>query len=103
MRGLLPHRGVTDAAGGARLVDEVIDRYVAWREECETVRAGYEAWCSGAEEERTIRFAVYNMALDREEWAARLYAKSTQRLGRFLWPDFEPKSRPMRSPPDVNA
>jgi hypothetical protein len=103
MRGLLPNRGVTDAAGAARLVDEVIDRYVDWREECETVRSGYEAWWSGAEEERTIRFAVYNMALDREEWAAGLYSKSTQRLRRFLWPDLEPKSQPMRPPPDANA
>jgi hypothetical protein len=103
MRGVLPHRRVTDAVGGARLVDEVIDRYVAWREECEAVRAGYEAWSSGAEEEGTIRFAVYNMALDREEWAAGLYAQNTQRLRRFLWPDLEPKFRPLRSSPDASA
>jgi hypothetical protein len=44
-------------------VDEVIERYVAWREECEAVRAGYAAWSSRAEGERTIRFAVYNAAV----------------------------------------
>jgi hypothetical protein len=90
MRDVLPDRAVVDAPGGARLVDEVIGRYVAWREKSETVRAGYVAWCSGAEAERTIRFAVYNLAVDREEWAAGLYAESIERLRRFLWPDLEP-------------
>jgi hypothetical protein len=88
--GLLPHRATVNAAGGARFVDAVIEGYVAWREECETVRATYEAWRSGAEAERTIRFAVYNSAVDREEWVARLYAESIERLRRFLWPDAGP-------------
>jgi hypothetical protein len=58
MSGLLPHQTLLDTAGGTRLVDEVIERYVAWRKECEAVRTGYEAWSSGAGEERTFRFAV---------------------------------------------
>jgi hypothetical protein len=41
-----------------RLVDEVIDSYATWREECEAMRAGYEARSSGAGEERTIRFEL---------------------------------------------
>jgi hypothetical protein len=74
------YQAVIDTARGARLVDEVLRCYVAWRNECETARAGYEAWCSGAEEERTIRFAAYNAAVDREERAARCYAESIDAL-----------------------
>jgi hypothetical protein len=81
---------MVDTEGGARLVDEVIERYVAWREECEAVTAGYEAWSSGAEGERTIRFAAYTVALDREECAAGLYAESIGRLRRLLSPHLEP-------------
>jgi hypothetical protein len=90
MSGLLAHQTMLDTAGGVQLVDEVIERYVAWREECEAVRAGYEAWSSGAEEERTIRFAVYNEAVDREECAASLYAESIGRLRRLLSSHHEP-------------
>jgi hypothetical protein len=77
---------LVDLARGAWLVDEVIDCYVAWREECETVWTGYEAWQSAAEDERPLRFAVYNMALDREERAASDYEESLDRLCRSLWP-----------------
>jgi hypothetical protein len=90
MSGLLPHQTVIDTAGGAVLVDAVIECYVAWREECEAVTAGYKAWSGGAGEGRTIRFAVYNLAVDREERAARLYAQSIGRLRAFLSPDLEP-------------
>jgi hypothetical protein len=90
MRGLLPHPTLVDTAERARFVDEVIQCYVAWREQCDAVRMGYESWCSGAGQERTIRFALYKMAVDREESAAKLYADSIGRLRRFLWPQLEP-------------
>ncbi len=84
MSGLLIHETGADTAARTRLVDEAIERYVAWREECEAARAGYEAWSGATGTERVLRFAAFNAALDREECAAGLYAASIRRLSRFL-------------------
>jgi hypothetical protein len=54
----------------ASVVDEATEHYVAWREECAAVRAGYEYWSRGSGADRTMWFAAYNAALDREECAA---------------------------------
>jgi hypothetical protein len=90
MSGLLIPQTEVDTAGGARLVDEMIERYVAWRAECEAVRAAYQAWSSATGPERALWFGAWNAALDREQCAAGLYAACITRLGRFLWPDPEP-------------
>lgn len=79
-----------DTPPRVRLVDEAIEHYVAWREECAAVRAGYEYWSHESGADRMMWFAAYKAALDREECAAELYALSVRRLGRFLWPGSEP-------------
>jgi hypothetical protein len=63
---------MVDTAEGSRLADAVIQCDVAWREESDALSAGHESWSSGAVEDRTIQFAVYNMAVDSEECATRL-------------------------------
>jgi hypothetical protein len=87
MSNLLLDGAAVDTAAAARLADETIERYVAWREESAAVRLGYGQWSSAAWAERAGCFAAYTAALDREGCAAEAYAESVRRLSRFLWPD----------------
>jgi hypothetical protein len=57
-------------------IDRLIDSYVAWREECETVEAAYERW---SESERSLAYAAYRAALDREAKAAGVYRLAATR------------------------
>jgi hypothetical protein len=86
---LAPETEVHTAAGN-RLVDEVIDRYVAWRAECEAVRAAYQAWSRETGSDRVLWFAAFNAALDREECAAEAYSACITQLSWFLWANPEP-------------
>jgi hypothetical protein len=86
-----------DTATRSRLVDEAIGRYVEWREECATVQAAYRCWSDACATERTILFATYDAALDREECAAWVYFGAVSRLRRLLWPDLEPDPSPSRA------
>jgi hypothetical protein len=63
-----------DTALGRRAVDALLERYVAWREECETVWLAYQRWVDADRHERWLAHAGYLAALDREERAARSYA-----------------------------
>jgi hypothetical protein len=74
-----------------RLLDDALESYVEWREECATVEVAYRCWSSECSTERTMSFAAYAAALDREECAARVYADAVGRVKRFLWPDLEPE------------
>ena len=73
----------TETALGRRAVDELLERYVSWREECRTVEHSYEVWIAADRGERTLAYAAYLAALDREEHAARSYAHHVQRVGRM--------------------
>jgi hypothetical protein len=79
-------RPAVDTATRNRLVDEMIESYVEWREECATVEATYRRWSTAPATDCAISFASYNAALDREESAASLYAADVSRLERVLWP-----------------
>ena len=68
------------------LIDELVARYVAWREESAAVWETAQ-WCSAAmPAESGLSFAVYLAALDREEAAAAGYAMALERV-RLLWPE----------------
>jgi hypothetical protein len=90
MSGLLTRETEVHTAAGNWLVDEVIERYVAWRAECEAVSAAYRASSSETGSERVLWFAAFNAALDREQCAAELYSACIARLSRFLWANPEP-------------
>jgi hypothetical protein len=66
-----------------RLVDEVIERYVCWREECVSVDSAYAAWHAARREERRLAGAAYVAALDREQHAALVYSQTVERVARF--------------------
>ena len=55
------------------LIDAVMDRYVAWREESAAVEATYRDWQAARREEEALAFIAYRAALDREERAAEHY------------------------------
>jgi hypothetical protein len=63
-----------------RLVDETLDAYVEWREECAGVRDAYRRWSSAPLSEVTDAFREYLTALEYEEHAADRYAQLIRRV-----------------------
>jgi hypothetical protein len=64
------------------LTDEFLDGYVSWREECIALEGAYELWRYAQPRDRTLAFAAYLAALEREEQAARVLRKYSERLRR---------------------
>jgi hypothetical protein len=64
----------------AELIDEMLERYVDWREQCVAVAETYERWSNGSIDNRKLGFEVYKAALDLEEHASLIYA---ERVNRF--------------------
>ena len=58
-------------------VDELLDRYLSWREECAALAGAFERWRTAPPDERNDAFAAYRAQLDLEEHAAKLYQLST--------------------------
>jgi hypothetical protein len=63
------------------LVDAAVVAYTQWRWECAAVRNAYRQWKSAGAFDRPLAFVAYNAALDREEGAAKLYARLMRRAG----------------------
>lgn len=66
------------------LVDEMLDRYIEWREYAAAAADTYRDWCAAPAREQALRFAAYTAALDHEEAAANGYAESIMQLERWL-------------------
>jgi len=62
------------------LLDEAMQHYVEWRQECLAVDDAYEAWASAPAHETELPHAVYIAALDREQCAAGLYRRAIELL-----------------------
>jgi predicted aminopeptidase len=62
------------------LIDEAMERYVEWREECAAVYDAYANWTNAPMEEADLPFAAYSAALDREQSAATVYGRALARL-----------------------
>ena len=65
------------------LIDEAMDRYLEWREECAAVSDAYQSWTS-ATEETDLPFAAYTAALDREQSAATVYRRALEGVRRSI-------------------
>ena len=63
-----------------QLVDEAIEAYVDWREECAGVWAAYERWAGAPVADTAGAFSAYRAALDREECASHAYADLLVRI-----------------------
>jgi hypothetical protein len=57
------------------LIDALMDLYCEWREECAGVHVAYARFCDVASAERTLAYAAYTAALDREGAACQCYAE----------------------------
>ena len=57
------------------LIDVLMDLYCEWREECTGVHLAYARFCDVASAERTLAYAAYTAALDREGAACQCYAE----------------------------
>ena len=62
----------------AHVVDEFLETYIRWREECERVRSAYARWTRADASDRASAFAVYRAALDQEESAALWHSESSE-------------------------
>ena len=69
-------------AGLNRLIDQMIERYVSWREECAALDTAYENWSRAGREDRNLAYSAYTAALDREEQAAAIYQSLAERIPR---------------------
>jgi hypothetical protein len=63
----------TDVKIRPEQADELIALYCDWREECVIVEAAYERFIAAPGPDRTLAFAAYMAALEREESAAARY------------------------------
>jgi hypothetical protein len=63
-----------------QLVDEAMDAYVDWREECAGVWDAYERWAHAPKIDAAGAFSAYRAALDREECASHAYADLLARI-----------------------
>jgi len=66
-----------------RMIDELVERYISWREESSAVRMTYQRWADSDCRERRLAYAGYLAALDREERAAQTYASQVDRIRRL--------------------
>jgi hypothetical protein len=62
-----------------RLVDDLVEAYVDWRETCTRVNGAYRSWASETGCGSRVTFALYMAALDEEERAAKVYAGLVRR------------------------
>src|SRR5579863_7861086 len=60
------------------LVDELVDRYLCWREECVSVQSSYDNWMRAAAAEQRLAYSAHVAALDREERAAVTYQRCAE-------------------------
>jgi hypothetical protein len=73
-----------NASTDKQLVDEAVDAYVHWREECVAVREAYGRWKSAPRADAPLAFAAYTTALDIEEHASAVYASVMGRVAHLL-------------------
>jgi hypothetical protein len=57
------------------LIDRMIELYCDWRTACAEVQAAYERFCDVRVSDRSMAFAAYAAAIDREELACESYAE----------------------------
>lgn len=63
-----------------QMVDDAMDAYVAWREECGRVWDAYRRCLSTVRADAALAFPAYVAALDREERASEVYADLINQL-----------------------
>ncbi len=70
-----------------RLVDEAVDAYVDWREECLVVWDAYGRWTGAPTVDARLAFVAYTAALEIEEQACAVYSSVIRRIGDLVTKD----------------
>jgi hypothetical protein len=84
-----------------RLVDELVEAYIDWRETCVRVNDAYR-WCAGETGPRgRVAFELYTAALDAEQRAAEVYAGLIRRADEVPFSEDPPHEPPSGPPPGV--
>ena len=73
-----------------RLVDELVEAYIDWRETCARVNDTYRSWASETGPCGRAAFGLYMAALDAEELAAEVYAGLVSRADELRWSEDPP-------------
>jgi hypothetical protein len=73
-----------------RLVDEAMNAYAGWRDQCGAVELAYGHWATSRGSDAAVWYTAYSAALDREERAAERYARLSLRVGVLGPADLEP-------------
>jgi hypothetical protein len=73
-----------------KLVNETMDAYLGWREQCGAVWIAHSRWSAARPCDAEVWHAAYSAALDREERAAERYASLIRRVGHLGAEDLEP-------------
>ena len=85
-----------------RLVDRLVEAYLAWRETCARVDDAYRSWASDTGPRGGAAFWFYMAALDAEEGAAESYAGWVRRAEKLPWSK-DPLASIHRSDRDVGV
>jgi hypothetical protein len=67
-----------------RLVNETMNAYVRWREQCSAVWVAYSYWAVAPPADAGLWYRAYAVALDREQRACEVYAGLIRRAGHHL-------------------
>ncbi|MEA2321139.1 MAG: hypothetical protein QOD81_989 [Solirubrobacteraceae bacterium] len=79
------------------VLDEAMDAYVDWRQQCIAVSNAYAGWTAAQATDAALAFAVYVAALHREERAAQVYGSTIRRVGDLVPTDGELQPAPAAS------
>ncbi len=74
-----------DTLSRKRMLDKVVEAYVAWRETCARVSDVYRSCASETGPSGRAAFGLYMAALDAEEQAAEIYAGLVRRADKLPW------------------
>jgi hypothetical protein len=66
------------------LIDDLIEVYVDWREECAALTRAYDEWAAVAVADRDLAFAAYQAAVDREQQASAVYSDYLDKVQREI-------------------
>ena len=73
-----------------KLVDELVEAYIDWREACARVNDAYRSWARATDPCGEVAFGRYVAALDAEEQAAEVYAGLVRRADDLPWSEDPP-------------
>jgi hypothetical protein len=79
-----------DMLSRERLVDQLLEAYVDWREACARVDDAYRFWAVESGGGGRVAFGSYVAALDAEERSAEVYAVLVRRADALVWSEDSP-------------